>query len=293
MSQEPLPYGEPLIEVLPGARSRGFSVRTFRKNCVDFHWHIHPEYELNYIEKGRGVCHAGRAMIPYEGGEMFLLAGGIPHAYGSRPEQRTGARWTVMHFLPERWGVDFWNLPQARSMKRLLREAEKGVCLSGQEVVRCAGILRRLEENRGGDIALALWVELMGRLARIRKRRYFHPAAFAAGKNVKIDPRHQKVLAWIDENISWPGLMQRDAARLVGMSPQAFARFFRQQAGRPFHVYVNELRIAHACSALLNSDASVSEIAYQTGFNNLANFNRRFREQLGMTPREYRRTVVE
>jgi transcriptional regulator GlxA family with amidase domain len=78
------------------------------------------------------------------------------------------------------------------------------------------------------------------------------------------------------------------AARIARLSPTAFSRFFRQHIGKTFEDYVNEVRIGQVCVELQQSAESITEIALRCGYQNLANFNRRFQERLHLTPREYR-----
>ncbi len=49
------------------------------------------------------------------------------------------------------------------------------------------------------------------------------------------------------------------------------------------------LRISRACQLLMETDRYISNVCYDCGFNNVANFNRRFLEIKGMTPKEFRR----
>ena len=53
--------------------------------------------------------------------------------------------------------------------------------------------------------------------------------------------------------------------------------------------FVNLVRINRACQLLMESDKLITHICYEVGFNNVANFNRRFLEIKGMTPSEFRR----
>ena len=77
-------------------------------------------------------------------------------------------------------------------------------------------------------------------------------------------------------------------AGLVGMNPSAFSRFFKRATGRTVTHYINEMRIGLACRMLTDTDQSVLEICMQTGYGNVSNFNRRFRELKLMTPRQFR-----
>jgi AraC-like DNA-binding protein len=56
----------------------------------------------------------------------------------------------------------------------------------------------------------------------------------------------------------------------------------------PFVQYVNRLRIESACQMLLADDANITDICFQSGFNNVSNFNRQFRAVKGMAPSEFR-----
>jgi AraC-like DNA-binding protein len=80
-----------------------------------------------------------------------------------------------------------------------------------------------------------------------------------------------------------------DIATELGMSESRFSRFFKRSTGNSFTDFVNRVRINSACHLLMQTDHYVTDICYQVGFNNVANFNRRFLEIKGMTPTEFRR----
>jgi len=79
------------------------------------------------------------------------------------------------------------------------------------------------------------------------------------------------------------------AAELVGMSSHHFSRFFNKLTGHSFTQFINRVRVAHACKLLSESDKPITEIALEVGYNNIANFNRRFLELKNLTPRDYRK----
>ncbi|HEX8479620.1 MAG TPA: helix-turn-helix transcriptional regulator, partial [Telluria sp.] len=68
--------------------------------------------------------------------------------------------------------------------------------------------------------------------------------------------------------------------------------FFRSATGNSFTDFVTRLRINRACQLLMETECYVSNICYDAGFNNVANFNRRFLECKGMTPREFRQQAA-
>jgi len=276
----------PLAESLPETRRSGLRLKRFRKPCVDFHWHFHPEIELIQIRRGDGVRYVGRSVEPFRAGDFCLIGSNLPHAFGSQPSERRGADWMVGHFLPSVWGEPFWKLPEMRRIAALLDRSRCGIGFPAEQAGECAVGFQRLERTPAGAGRLAAWLELLDRLAVLPGQRVLNPAPFTGET---MDPRLQTVLAWVETHAGDADLTQGRAAAQVHQSPQAFSRFFHQATGRVFQRYVSEVRVARACGDLLNSEAGISQIAFQSGFNNLANFNRRFREITGCTPREYRR----
>jgi AraC-like DNA-binding protein len=72
------------------------------------------------------------------------------------------------------------------------------------------------------------------------------------------------------------------------MSPSSFSRFFKMRTGKTLSSYLSGIRLGNAARALVDTTATVSEICYSCGFNNLSNFNRVFKARRGMTPHEFR-----
>lgn len=229
----------------------------------------------------------GNAVQPFAAGSLYLIGTNLPHAFGSSPDQRRGAEWTVVHFLPEVWGDAFWTLPGPSGAARLLQWARQGLQLHPQESRKFELELTTLEKKTGMR-RIAGWLEMLEELSHC-PHRVLNPVPM---QESQMDERLQAVLAWLERNAADAEMTQAQAAKKLHMSPAAFCRFFRKSTGRPFHRYVNEVRVARACGSLTGSQENIAEIAFKAGFGNLANFNRRFREILGVTPREYRKSQI-
>ena len=80
---------------------------------------------------------------------------------------------------------------------------------------------------------------------------------------------------------------------LGNLSPRSLHRLFVRHVGENVSDYLGRLRIGRACMLVVETDRPISVIASEAGFSNLSNFNRRFLEARGMTPREFRRFVVQ
>ena len=99
--------------------------------------------------------------------------------------------------------------------------------------------------------------------------------------------RIRKVLDYVKANLR-EDIKQSEVADIVAMTPQGFSRFFRATTGRTFVSFVNVMRIMEACRLLASTDEDIINIAFQCGYSNLSNFNRRFAELKQTTPSEYR-----
>ncbi|CAG0902558.1 unnamed protein product [Cyprideis torosa] len=76
----------------------------------------------------------------------------------------------------------------------------------------------------------------------------------------------------------------KDSGSLIEASEVA-----ERKTGNTFTDFVNRMRVNRACMLLMETDQYISTICYAVGFNNVANFNRRFMEIKGMTPGEFRK----
>lgn len=85
---------------------------------------------------------------------------------------------------------------------------------------------------------------------------------------------------------AWP---IRRLAQVSGVSEAHFARSFKEAFGLPPHRYLLTRRVERAVALLRETDRTVSEIAYDTGWASLGTFGRTFRDIMGESPSELRR----
>lgn len=112
-------------------------------------------------------------------------------------------------------------------------------------------------------------------------------SSFAHSSRNQESRRVTKVKQYINDHYA-EQLRLEDLASMVGMSPSAFSRFFRMRTGKPLSDYVLDIRLGYAARMLVDSTKNISEICYESGFNNLSNFNRIFKAKRGITPRDFR-----
>lgn len=282
-----MPQGEAAtFTSIPVTKTRAFTARNYREPSHRFLWHYHPEWEIVWTSSGRGQRYIGCSIEPFEAGDLVLLAGNLPHTWFSDPEVTEEARCSVIHFLPELWGADFWKMPEIHALQALCDSAVRGVRFSGPGVPEVGRLMEELAASDAPDFrSFARLMEILGLLLEL-------PAtslnASDESSGPRPNPKLQKLLVWIEERSAEP-LTQSEVAAQAKMSPAAFSRWFKSHMGCVFQRYLNELRIARACSLLVSHDVSITDSAFQAGFNNLSNFNRRFQEITGLTPKTFRK----
>lgn len=102
--------------------------------------------------------------------------------------------------------------------------------------------------------------------------------------NHKIDSVFQYVSQNFGHDISL-----EDIAKNCNMTPQSFCRFFKKRTQKTFIDFLNEFRISHAKKLMIeNEEMTIREIAFDSGFNNISNFNKIFKSLTNVTPKEYK-----
>lgn len=95
------------------------------------------------------------------------------------------------------------------------------------------------------------------------------------------------VLDYCLENYT-SGLSLESLSEALHLNKYYLSHLFTQKLHIKFGDYIATLRVSKACEWLLNTDDSITNIAYQAGFNSPRSFNRLFYHHVGLTPRDYR-----
>ncbi len=93
---------------------------------------------------------------------------------------------------------------------------------------------------------------------------------------------------YIVENAT-ENLTQADVAASVGLSTFYFSKLFKQHMHMSFPAYLASIRVRTAASLLMDESLSITECAFQAGFQSTTAFNRTFHDVTGYSPRDYRK----
>ena len=252
--------------------------------CV---YHYHPEYELTLIICGSGNRLFGTSLEHYETGDLVLAGGNLPHHYASTRTNNkpnfTMAR--VIKFSDACLGKGFFDIKDMAPVKKLLEASGNGLAFPMETANKVKGKIAALFKA-SGPRRIILFLDILNDLAYSER----HPLSTETCRVVPSEletARMDRALAYINENIGQK-LTLGQVSRAVGLAPAVFSRFFSKVTRKTFSRYVLELRISNASNLLLETSMSVSEICYNSGFNNLSNFNRLFKKVKQTSPRKFR-----
>jgi AraC-like DNA-binding protein len=251
-------------------------------------WHYHDEYELHLITATSGKAFIGDWIGPFQPGHLVLCGPRLPHNWISfdMPEEGVPQRDLAVQFPHEPIARAAALIPELTEVLPLLERARHGIEFFGLGEVALAR-WRDIKRN-GGLRRFAAFCDFMGELSRWTDYRLLSNVQLqGADDDAQVD-QINTIVNRMTDNVA----EQRSAAEVaaeLNMSESRFSRFFRRSTGNTYTDFVNRLRINRACQLLMESDRLITHICYEVGFNNVANFNRRFLEIKGMTPSEFRR----
>jgi len=254
-------------------------------------WHFHDEYELHIITATSGKVFVGDWIGQFQPGQVVLTGPRLPHNWVSTdlPDEGVALRDLVIQFGHEPLLQAAAAIPELAELPALLDRARHGIEFFGlseraqqhwHEVKRSSGLRR-----------FAAFCAFLADLAACTDYRLLSSVRLQADDDEGSTDRVEAVVSRIMERMAEP-LSAADMAQELGMSESQFSRFFRRTTGNTFTDFVNRVRINRACQLLMESEQRITDICYEVGFNNVANFNRRFLEIKGMTPSEFRRQAL-
>ncbi|MES2264158.1 MAG: AraC family transcriptional regulator [Pseudomonadota bacterium] len=251
-------------------------------------WHCHDEYELHLIVSTSGRLFVGDYIGEFSPGHLVLTGPRLPHNWISTsvPDEGVALRDMILQFAHDPLEQAAKLVPELRELLPLLERSTYGIEFLdiGAEAEQH---FLRIRASAGAE-RFAHFVQFMCQLARSGNYRLLSSATMRSYDDDATLAKVNAVLSYITENYRDP-ISAEALAEQLGMSLSKFSRFFRKTTGNSFTDFVSRLRINKACQLLMNTDQYVTNVCYDVGFLNVANFNRRFLQIKGVTPKEFRR----
>jgi AraC-like DNA-binding protein len=259
-----------------------------RSLCVtDIGWYPRARHHFRERPHGAGqhiliFCARGDGWYEVAGqrGAMkprhaLLIPRNTPHAYGATDANPWSIHWA--HFIGE--DADYY--------QRLLSAAAFQLPVAPACVAPLEQTFRQACASVAGGYFLHNIIYLSHALRHILGILFYHNSAYSPGQRAPQSRDLQPSINYMLDHYSTP-LRLEEIARQSGLSAVHFATLFRRQTGMPPIMYFIHLRMRQACRLLDTTTLTIREIAFRIGYEDPYYFSRIFRQQLGLSPRQYR-----
>ena len=255
--------------------------------------HYHPEYELVFIRKGAGRRIVGDHIDRFVEGDLVLVGSNLPHEWlcDRRYFKKDGSfmgEGIVIQFLHGFLGEQFFDLPENYLIKSMLADSLRGIEIFGESkaVIR-QHMLSMLDQNLT-DRLFSLFM-IFQTLTRTEDQTLLSSSASIESVTLMEQEPLRKARDYILQNYQ-KHIEIKDLLQITNMSNSAFYAAFKKTYRMSFKSFLLKIRVGYACRLLSDGSLTISEIAYDCGFENMSNFNRQFKNIKDITPSEFRDT---
>ncbi|MEA4917892.1 AraC family transcriptional regulator [Proteiniphilum sp.] len=256
-----------------------------------FPWHFHEEYEIVYVLKSTGTRFVGNNIEPFSDDDLVLLGSSVPHMYRNDiqyyqndPKYRVHA--ITLQFSKEFFKYSLEQYPEFSQIKNLLEDAKYGIYFEKDANRAIRKKMVKALHLSGLDLLLEI-IKILSLMSQSESKRLLRDESEdTLALTDDKDPRIIKVKAFLHREYTGIVSLQR-VADIAGMNESAFCRYFLKKTSKTCFQYINELRITYACKLLLERRLTISQICYESGYNNISNFNRQFKKITGYSPTDY------
>lgn len=277
-------------EISPLSSKDCFIVIERLKSTFNFPIHVHPEYELNFIEHAKGAQRiVGDSVETISDDELVLITNPkLEHAWVNHECKSQTIHEITIQFHSSSIPNELLERNQFESIKILFERAQKGVTFGEKAISKIRPLLKTITCETDSFYSITKMLMILHELSISDDIRELASHSFISQeKPNKEDSRINKVIDYLSKNYD-KQVRLSDVADLINMSEPSFCRFIKQRTSKSFVDFLTDIRLGFAVRALIDSSQSVADIGYACGFNNLSNFNRIFKKKKGMPPTEFR-----
>jgi AraC-like DNA-binding protein len=270
---------------IPKPENEALIYQVDREKVLYDQLHQHSEIQISFVEKGAGSLIVGDTLNEYKANDILVIGGYVPHVFRSDVSASNESVLYTLFFDKTSFGKDFFDLSDLKGTQDFFKDAEYGIRVLSRkkEIIRHFNKLEK--QNKIQRIATLLKI-----INHINKAKKTTLSSFVYKKKYTDDEgkRMNDVFKFAMENFYEPITLE-EISEKANMSKNAFCRYFKKRTNKTFFQFLIEIRIENACKLIYNNaDLSISSISEKCGFQNVANFNRKFKEIKGVTPSHYR-----
>ncbi len=271
--------------------NKAFIVKELRAPHFDRVWHFHSEYQLFLVLEGRGTRFIGDQMQPFKEFDLVFTGPNLPHLWRNEQpyfekESLLSTHGIVIYFPEDFLGKGLMEKEEFEEIRQLLQRSRRGLEIKGNTNLTLREKMIKLTKLKGTQSLIHL-LEILDLLAHSPDCLPIAPADYINTNKESEKDRMSQVYEYVMDRFRQK-IKLSEVATLANMTESAFSRYFTSRMNKSFSEFLSDVRIGHACKLLHEADLNISEVSYECGFNTLSNFNKQFKERMGVTPLRYK-----
>ncbi|WP_299184316.1 AraC family transcriptional regulator [uncultured Aquimarina sp.] len=251
-------------------------------------FHQHEEIQISIIISGEGNLIVGDTITDYKPNDVLVFGSNVPHVLQSS-ESAEKSYMISLFFTKESFGKMFFDLPEFEGLNHFFRSSVYGIKVLSQKQKLKKQFLKILKKEDRLD-RFMVFLKILKLLKTVKVETissFISKRAYTDNEGKRMATVFQVVMNEFNRDFSL-----KEAASLANMTPNAFCRYFKQRTNKTFFQFLIEVRIENVCRLLSKeTEITISEASYNSGFKNLSNFNRKFKEIKGVTPSTYKKRL--
>ena len=248
--------------------------------------HQHEEIQVSFIAEGSGTLIVGDTINDYKKGDVLVIGSNLSHVFKSEINGDTVSNMITLFFTKDAFGKDFFNLEELRELHPFFKRCNNGFKISNTSKLFLPYFLKLKESTK-----LERFIILLALLKLLAKSKYISLSSFIYEKQyTAIEGKRMRDVMEYTINNYHKNISLDTIATVSTMTKNAFCKYFKKRTNKTYFKFLTELRVENACKLLIsNKDFSVAEIAEQSGFNNISNFNRQFKVVKKISPSVFKK----
>ena len=247
--------------------------------------HQHQETQISLIKKGEGTFIIGDHVGEFHQGDIFVIGENLPHVFNNDHIEGS-VHMISLFFMKSSYGEHFFNFSEFEKLAPFFSASNLGFKIESPQielVELMEGIVYQSKLDR-----FISFIEILKAISNVSVSTLssaIHRKTYGEEEGKRMRDIFEFTLQNFDETINLD-----QVADIANMTPNAFCRYFKQRTNKTYINFLLDIRIGNACKLLSKkTDLSIAEISYKSGFNNLTNFNRKFKSIKGITPSAFRK----
>ncbi|MFH4963386.1 AraC family transcriptional regulator [Gaetbulibacter sp. M235] len=248
--------------------------------------HQHEEIQISFIVEGEGALIVGDKVNYYEKEDIVIIGSNLPHVFKSNVSYGKESKMLTLFFAKNSFGSEFFELEELQELSPFFKRASHGFKVTSSK--KYLSTLFNQLENSSKLSRFLIFLELLKKTSQCNYKSlssFIYEKKFTEIEGKRMQDVFEYTMTNFEHDISLETISE-----IANMTKNAFCKYFKKRTNKTYFRFLNELRLEHAGKLLIDKkDLTIADIAYNSGFKNMSNFNRQFKMIKKTSPNNFRK----